>query len=145
MSASKHPRRARQGRGSRMPSFTSSESPSHAPLHVRHLRLEQALREHLAALLRDALRDPRLEGLWLATLELSPDGRLARIGVALEPLDSPPPAREQQVLPALARAMGFLRAQLAQGLDLKRLPALRFTLLGVLASTPQAEGEGGET
>lgn len=147
MSASNHPRRARRGRGGRTSSHvTSPESSSHAPLHVRQLRLEQALREHLAVLLRDALRDPYLEGLWLLALELSADGCHARVSVALEPLGSPPPGREQRVLPALERAAGFLRAELAQGLDLKRLPALRFSLVGVLPSTraDESAGEGGE-
>lgn len=143
MSTSNHPRRARRGRGGRTPFHAASpESSLHSPPHVRHLRLEQALREHLAVLLRDALRDPHLEGLWLLALELSGDGRHARVSVALEPLDSPPPGREQRVLPALERAAGFLRAELAQGLDLKRLPALRFTLVGVLPS--MHAGEGGE-
>ena len=142
MSSSHSPRRARKGRGPSTPSFTAApdEAPLHPPLHVRQLRLEQALREHLASLLRDALHDPHLEGLWLVALELSDDGRLARASVALEPRLHPVPGREARVLPALSRALGFLRAELAQGLDLKRLPALRFTLLGVLASAQPQEG-----
>ncbi|MBF5045394.1 ribosome-binding factor A [Aggregicoccus sp. 17bor-14] len=155
MSHSKQSRRARPGRGSRRASFSSpgSESiPSVPSLHVHHLRVQQALREHLAALLRDGLHDPHLEGLWLVALELSEDGRHARASVALEPRGASEAAltpeasqatdavRAARVLPALARAGGFLRAALAQSLDLKRLPALRFTLVGVLPSTA-AEGD----
>jgi ribosome-binding factor A len=150
MSSSNSPRRARRGRGPSTPSFTAAPDEASSDLlhplpHVRQLRLEQALREHLASLLRNALHDPHLEGLWLVALELSDDGRLARASVALEPRLHPPAGREARVLPALARATGFLRAELAQGLDLKRLPALRFTLLGVLSSAqPEDALEGGD-
>jgi ribosome-binding factor A len=51
-------------------------------------------------------------------------------------------SREQEVGRAskagLGRATGFLRARLAQQLDLKKLPKLSFTFVGI------AQQEGGE-
>jgi ribosome-binding factor A len=83
----------------------------------------------------------------VTTLELSPDGRHARIGFTLPPehADTGPAPVEE----ALARASGFIRAQLALGLDLKRVPHLRFLCVGVAprgqSTLPlEAHEEGGE-
>lgn len=110
----------------------------------RQQRLEKILLEEARALLRDEARDPALEGVELLSIELSPDGRNARFAyVATAPIDE-----ERRVGratgEALARSTGFLRARLAALLDLKRLPKLVFTFVGVRAPEPGA-GEGGES
>ncbi len=135
MTSSKHPRR-RASRGEAEPSSLSSD-----PLPARHLRVQSALFQEVARLFRGELSDPVLEGVAVTSLELTPDGRNARIGFTLPPeaaLDGPRPVED-----ALARASGFIRAQLAQGLDLKRVPHLRFVYVGVGAPWDAGDGEGG--
>ena len=114
---------------------------------ARHLRLQSTLFEELSLLFRGELSDPLLEGVHLTSLELSPDGRHARIGFTLphDKQESDTPAVEE----ALSRAQGYLRAQLAQGLNLKRVPNLRFVCVGVAPRElpppdPDADWEGGE-
>ena len=114
---------------------------------ARHLRLQSTLFEELSLLFRGELADPVLEGVHLTSLELSPDGRHARIGFTLphDKQESDTPAVEE----ALSRAQGYLRAQLAQGLNLNRVPHLRFVCAGVAPRelpppTTDADWEGGE-
>lgn len=92
--------------------------------------------------MRDEVSDPALAGVRVVSVQLSVDGGLARIAYAVEA----PLADEQRVergaREAFARATGFLRARLAALLDLKRLPKLSFTFVGVeqLPATERAEG-----
>jgi ribosome-binding factor A len=95
----------------------------------RHARLEQLLLEELRALLRDEATDPALEGVRLMALKLSVDYRHARVHFALpggarRGLDEA--GERAAVGRALARATPFLRARLADAIELKRLPDLRF-------------------
>ena len=114
---------------------------------ARHLRLQSTLFEELSLLFRGELSDPLLEGVHLTSLELSPDGRHARIAFTLphDKQESDTPAVEE----ALTRAQGYLRAQLAQGLNLKRVPNLRFICVGVASHAlpppvTDEDPEGGE-
>ncbi|ATB33634.1 ribosome-binding factor A [Melittangium boletus] len=96
---------------------------------ARHLRVQSTLFQEVSRLFRGELSDPLLEGVAVTSLELTPDGRNARIGFTLPPeLAHAGPA---PVEAALTRASGFIRAQLALGLDLKRVPHLRFIYVGV--------------
>lgn len=76
----------------------------------------------------------------MTSLELTPDGRNARIGFTLSPEHtSTGPVLVEE---ALKRASGFIRSQLALGLDLKRVPHLRFIFVGISPhepSGPEAE------
>ena len=113
---------------------------SEASPPARHLRLQSTLFEEVSLLFRGELSDPLLEGVVVTTLDLSPDGRHARCGFTLPPErqeSGPAPVEE-----ALVRATGYIRAQLALGLDLKRVPHLRFICVGV-APRGLPEGEGG--
>lgn len=87
----------------------------------RHARVEHAILDELRSILRDDVSDPELDGVKLSTLELSPDGRMARVHFAI-PRGRPRTA----VLRAFTRATGFFRGRLADGVDLKRTPDLRF-------------------
>ena len=118
------------GTSRRTRSRKGGDESSFPEVNLHHLRVEAALRIELAAVLRDELGDPRLEGVRLVALELSLDGSSARIAVA-----TPKPEREVQ--DGLAQALGFIRSCLADRLDLKRLPGLRFCVVGPVL-------EGGE-
>jgi ribosome-binding factor A len=100
-----------------------------ASIPARHLRVQSTLFQEVSRLFRGELSDPLLEGVSVTSLELTPDGRNARIGFTLPPdhANAGPALVEE----ALKRASGFIRSQLALGLDLKRVPHLRFVYVGV--------------
>jgi ribosome-binding factor A len=94
--------------------------PSATGAH-RHQRVESSILEELRSILRDDITDPELEGVRLTAIVLSPDGKLARLHFAV-PRGRPRTAVER----AFTRATGFLRGRLAEGVELKRTPELRF-------------------
>lgn len=104
--------------------------PDEAASH-RQARLEHILLDELQSLITDAATDPSLHGIKVLAVHLSPDGGHARIAYAVVALLS----REQEVGRAskdgLVRATGFLRARLAGQLQLKKLPKLTFTFVGI--------------
>ena len=87
----------------------------------RHERIEVAVLEELRAILRDDVTDPELEGVRLTALVLSPDYRNARVHFMV-PRARPRSAVER----SFARASAFIRARLADAVELKRTPDLRF-------------------
>ena len=99
----------------------------------RHARLQGLILEELRALLRDDVTDPALTCVRVTAVVLSPDYRHARVHYAT--LHDGPPANltRTQAERALERATPFLRARLADALDLKRVPDLRFLFDGALA------------
>jgi len=133
---------------------SSKHRRSTESIPARHLRVQSTLFQEVSRLFRGELSDPLLEGASVVSLELTPDGRNARIGFTLPPeLASTGPAPAEE---ALKRSSGFIRSQLALGLDLKRVPRLRFVYVGVAPrelSGPEAEEpfwggqseEGGES
>lgn len=88
---------------------------------IRHQRVEASILEELRAVLRDDITDPELEGVRLTAIALSPDSKSARIHFAV-PRGRPRSAVER----SFVRATGFLRARLAEAVELKRTPDLRF-------------------
>jgi ribosome-binding factor A len=98
----------------------------------RHERLQGLILEELRALLRDDVSDPRLASARVTTVLLSVDYRNARVHYTCAPSDAGAARRSEQ---AFARATPFLRARLADALDLKRVPDLRFVFDGFAAIT----------
>ena len=85
---------------------------------MRTVRLQELIREEVNLLLRNDVRDPRLAGVVITTVELAGDGSRARLWYTAEDNEDKTDACE--------RATGFLRTQLAESLGLKRTPDLRF-------------------
>jgi ribosome-binding factor A len=85
---------------------------------ARSLRLQELIRQEVDFLLRNEIRDRRLDGVFITLVELTGDGGCARIWFSAP--------EEHEVLEALAGATGFLRSRLAESLGLKRTPDLRF-------------------
>jgi len=126
------------------PDSSPEEADGDATGHRPH-RLENILLEQLQSLLRDEASDPALAGLVLVSLQLSVDGGHARVAYAVEAPLGDARRAERTSRDALGRATGFLRARLAELLDLKRLPTLTFTCVGVQAPGAMSTGaEGGE-
>ncbi len=71
------------------------------------------------------------------TVTLSLDASHARIGYAVEAPLAEASARARASKAGLTRASSFLRARLAEQLELKKLPQLSFVFIGL---TPRDEG-----
>jgi ribosome-binding factor A len=106
----------------------------------RHARLQGLIAEELRALLRDDVVDPALKEVRLTAVVLSVDYRHARVHFALRGAVVDGVEQERgRAERALSRATPFLRARLAEAIELKRVPDLRFVFDGV------APPDGGET
>jgi ribosome-binding factor A len=86
----------------------------------RHERLQGLILEELRALMRDDVSDPALVDVRIAAVVLSVDYRHARVHFTA-------PSDVQR---GLVRATPFLRARLAEAIDMKRVPDLRFVFDG---------------
>jgi ribosome-binding factor A len=86
------------------------------------------------ALLRDEVADPRLEHVRIASVVLSVDYRHARIHFTIVQGTDAPRSNPAAVSRALEAATPFLRGRLAEAIDMKRTPELRFVFDGEVAS-----------
>ena len=98
----------------------------------RHARLQGLIFEELRALLRDDVSDPALVSVRITAVELSVDYRHARVHFATLGTESEAIREKSSSERALIRATAFLRARLADAIDLKRVPDLRFVFDGVV-------------
>jgi ribosome-binding factor A len=93
---------------------------------TRVLRVERAVREELASLLADEVRDPGAAGAIVTRVEMAKDLRSARVHVRL--LEGGEDASKRKtVVDALHRASGMLRGELTKRLGLRFAPELRFS------------------
>src|SRR5512138_1205936 len=83
----------------------------------RAQRISEALREELAELIEYELKDPRLAGVTVTGVQVTPDLKHAHVSVTPEP-----------AVEALRHAAGFLRRALSSRLRLYRVPELHFEL-----------------
>lgn len=87
-------------------------------------RIAEQLREELARVLRESATDPRLRLVNLLRVDVSPE--LSNAIVYWSTLDVKDDKDVEATAAGLASAAGFLRRELAQTLELRRIPALRF-------------------
>lgn len=115
-------------------------------------RVADLIQRELAQILLEEMKDPRAALATVSGVSLSGDLRFARLKVSVLGTE----AERQECLAVLRRATGFVRSQLAQRLDLRAVPELRFELdrgaehsqrinelladLPELATPPPAEG-----
>ncbi len=85
---------------------------------IRTVRLQELIRDEVNLILRNEVRDPRLDRVVITMVELAGDGSCARLWFTTDGDDDPGDACQHVV--------GFLRTQLAESLGLKRTPDLRF-------------------
>jgi ribosome-binding factor A len=88
---------------------------------TRAARLQELIREELNLILRNEVRDPRLDGVVITMVDLAADGSCARLWFTA---DGDAPDDDKRA--ACEHVAGFLRTQLADSLGLKRTPELRF-------------------
>jgi ribosome-binding factor A len=92
---------------------------------MRVKRVAEGLREELASLIADEVRDPGATGTVLTRVDLTGDLKSARVYVRLlEGGDDT--ARRKSAIDALGRAAGMLRREVTQRLGLRYAPVLRF-------------------
>ncbi len=98
----------------------SPERPS-----IRAKRVAEAVREELASLLADEVKDPGAAGAVVTRVEMASDLRSARVYVRLLAGDDET-VRRGGLIGALRRASGMLRREVTHRLGLRHAPELRF-------------------
>lgn len=87
-------------------------------------RLDELLRQEIARLIAEEVKDPRVGFVTVMGARMSPDLRHARVYVSVLGDEEV----KRQAVEALQRAGGFLRGRLGRLLEIKYLPELRFEL-----------------
>jgi ribosome-binding factor A len=88
----------------------------------RTARVAEAVREELAEIINFELDDPRLAGVEVTDVQVSPDGRHANIKVSARGDER----TQNKALAALEHANSYLRRELAGRLQLRHVPELHF-------------------
>jgi len=88
----------------------------------RRERLADELRELVAEILRDEVKDPRIGFVTITRVDLTGDLGFARVFVGVLGDD----AQRRRTLEGLKQAAGYLRRQLARRLRIYQVPELRF-------------------
>jgi ribosome-binding factor A len=92
---------------------------------MRVRRVEESVREEIASLISNDVRDPRAAGAIVTRVEMSADLRSGRVHVRLlEGGDDE--GRRRDAVEALRRASGMLRREVTQRLRLRYAPELKF-------------------
>jgi ribosome-binding factor A len=87
-------------------------------------RLGEALREEIETIVEGELGDPRIGLVSVTAVELAEDSRSARVYVAVEGDED----EANRSLEGLTAAIGFVRRQIGENLQLRRPPELFFQL-----------------
>jgi ribosome-binding factor A len=92
------------------------------PSPIRLKKIADRIKDDLSELLIYEVEDPRLSGVMVTDVNVDRELYYANIYVsAIEGKE-----RSKEVLAGLESASGFLRSQLAQGIELRSFPRLRF-------------------
>lgn len=83
-------------------------------------RIADLLRQELAVLIREEMRDPRVGMVSVTDISVSKDLATANVYVTIMG------AEVESALAVLNQASGFLRSQLARKINLRTTPSLRF-------------------
>ena len=90
--------------------------------YPRTARINAQLQRELTDLIRSELRDPRVHGAGITSVETSPDMRHAKVAVSILALDQ----KADDAAKALNGAAGKLRHSLKVRLAIKHIPELHF-------------------
>ena len=91
----------------------------------RHERVGEEIAHEINAMLAGELKDPRLEvSAVVSEVRVQPDMKHARVFVSVRGTDK----ERTDVLKALEHACGFIRSELIERMQLRRVPDLHFTL-----------------
>lgn len=91
----------------------------------RHERVGEEIAHEINAMLAGELKDPRLEGMVVVSeVRVQPDMKHARVFVSMRGSSK----EQNDAIKALEHASGFIRSELIERLQLRRLPELHFAL-----------------
>jgi ribosome-binding factor A len=94
------------------------------PRFKRTDRINEQLKQEIAILVRDEVRDPRVSSATVTAVETSPELDHAKVYVTALGSDT----EKQEILSGLRSASAFVRSQLARRLHMRRIPELHFQL-----------------
>jgi ribosome-binding factor A len=89
---------------------------------TRAVRIAERIRKELSELLIKEISDPRLQGISITDVEV--DRELAYATIYYSSIEGS--SRVEEIQAGLERAQGFLRSELAQRIELRVFPRLRF-------------------
>jgi len=89
---------------------------------IRSVRIAERIRQELANLMVRSANDPRLAGVTIS--DVTVDRELTFAEVFVSAVEGS--IRSAEILAGLEHAQGFLRSELAQRIELRRFPRLRF-------------------
>lgn len=90
----------------------------------RLLKAAEAIREVVASSILTELRDPRVRDVTVLGVEVSPDMREAKVSVSV----MGPESQQQLSIRGLQNAAGFLQSKIADRIEARYTPKLRFVL-----------------
>lgn len=92
--------------------------------YARSERVAQMVTRHLAMILRNEVKDPRVSSLTITEVEVTKDLRQAKVFVTSLSDDA---VDIEDTMVAVERANGFLRRALAAVIDMRHCPSLVFS------------------
>lgn len=91
----------------------------------RHERIGEEIAHEINAMLAGELKDPRLEGMVVVSeVRVQPDLKHARVFISVRGSNQ----EQTDAIKALEHASGFIRRELVERLQLRRVPELHFSL-----------------
>ena len=90
----------------------------------RLLKAAEAVREVVSMAILTQVRDPRVQDVTVTSVEMAPDMRSAKVTVSI--MGSP--AKQELALRGLSNSAGFLQAKIAERIDSRYIPKLRFEM-----------------
>jgi ribosome-binding factor A len=96
-----------------------------SPVNHRHERVGEEIAHEINAMLAGELKDPRLEVSVVASeVRVQPDMKHARVFISVKGSSK----EQSDAIKALEHAAGFIRRELVERLQLRRVPELHFAL-----------------
>ena len=90
----------------------------------RDLRVADFVRDELACIIQQRMRDPRIGSVTVNDVRVSKD--LSFADVYISSLDTPQPAEQHDLVAVLNRASGYFRSELAKLHSMRTTPKPRF-------------------
>ena len=90
----------------------------------RLLKAAEAVREVVSMAILTQVRVPRVQDVTVTSVEMAPDMRSAKVTVSI--MGSP--AKQELALRGLSNSAGFLQAKIAERIDTRYIPKLRFEM-----------------
>ncbi len=90
----------------------------------RLLKAAEAVRGVVSMAILTQVRDPRVQDVTVTGVEMAPDMRSAKVVVSI--MGSP--AKQELAMRGLSNSAGFLQAKIAERIDTRYIPKLRFEI-----------------